>query len=158
MLEVWIMRHGEAVDPDQATVDSERQLTTTGRQQVGGLARWLREHAGTPERYLHSPLVRARQTAAVFADEYVRPDQLQLFPSLAPGMNSERLLSALATTTWSTVLCVGHQPDIGRCVSEMIGGGRFVIPPGFCAAITFSGPVVGGAGSLKWVTNPEWFG
>ncbi len=158
MLEVWIMRHGEAVDPDRATSDAERALTDVGRQQVAGLARWLKERTAAPERYLHSSLTRARQTAALVAEEFQSADLLQTSPAMSPGMTAERLLQELAATTWTRVLCVGHQPDISRCVSALIGGGRFSVPPGFCAAITFNGPLLPGAGSLLWVSDPEWFG
>ncbi|MDX1965792.1 MAG: phosphohistidine phosphatase SixA [Planctomycetaceae bacterium] len=158
MLEVWIMRHGEAADPDQAASDAERPLTELGRRQVGGLARWLMARTAPPERILHSALKRARQTANLFADELQALDLLQESAVMAPGMTAQRLLQELAATADSRVLCVGHQPDIGRCVAEMIGGGRFTIAPGFCAAITFRGPIVVGAGSLQWVCDPDWFG
>lgn len=158
VLEVWIMRHGEAADPDQAASDAERALTELGRRQVAGLARWLMARTAPPERILHSSLKRARQTANIFAEEFQSADLLQESPTMSPGMTAQRLLQELAATTDSRVLCVGHQPDIGRCVAEMISGGRFTIPPGFCAAVTFSGPIAVGAGSLQWVCHPDWFG
>lgn len=157
VLEVWIMRHGEAADPDQAASDAERALTELGRRQVASLARWLMARTAPPDRILHSSLKRARQTANIFADELQALELLRESAAMAPGMTAQRLLQELAGTTDSRVLCVGHQPDIGRCVGEMIGGGRFTIPPGFCAAVTFSGPIAVGAGSLQWVCDPDWF-
>ncbi len=157
MLEVWIMRHGEAVDPEQAASDFERQLTMNGRRQVAALSAWLKGHSPAPERILHSPLVRARQTAREFAQASGLAERVEEADCLAPGMSAERLLQVLSRRTDARVLCIGHQPDIGRCVSEMIGGGRFDISPGFCAAVLFQAAVLPGAGKLLWAATPDWF-
>ena len=69
MLKLWLARHGEAVDPDLARSDFHRTLTETGRQQLTGLTRWLIDRVEPPELILHSPLVRAQQTAETIAAE-----------------------------------------------------------------------------------------
>jgi phosphohistidine phosphatase SixA len=158
MLELWIMRHGEAVSPEEASSDAERSLTDFGRRQVAGLARWLQGRIELPEQIWHSPLRRARQTATVVAEELGIVDRLREVRVMSPGMSAERLLRELSAIPATPILCVGHQPDVGRCVSELIGGGRFDIPPGFCACVAFRGPLAVGAGSVQWVADPNWFG
>lgn len=158
MLELWLMRHGEAVDPDEAPRDELRPLTPRGTAQVEGLGRWLRERVAPLDAVWHSPLTRARQTATLMAREFGVLDRLTETPLMAPGMAAERLLAELAARPLERVLCVGHQPDIGQAVSALLGGGRCEIPPGFCAALRFPSRLQMGSGQLLWVTDPNWFG
>lgn len=157
MLELWIMRHGEAADPGSSS-DFDRPLTERGRQQVSSFASWLSARNPPPEQILHSPLCRARQTAQQFATGWRGSIPVTELPVLSPGMSAERLLGHFARSVNQRVLCIGHQPDIGRCVSEMIGGGRCSVAPGFCAAIEFRSQIVPGAGALLWIADPNWFG
>ena len=39
MLTLWLARHGEAVDPDEARSDFDRMLTDTGRRRLSALTR-----------------------------------------------------------------------------------------------------------------------
>ena len=68
-MKLWLARHGEAADTGHASSDHARQLTDLGRRQVSQLTRWLLEREEAPELILHSPLVRARQTAETIAGE-----------------------------------------------------------------------------------------
>ena len=154
-LELWLMRHGEAADPDAFGSDHERALTERGRRQVRELGLWLAARIAPPEVIWHSPLRRARETAKVMAEEFATEALEQ--PVLAPGMRAESLLAELAARSVSRALCVGHQPDIGRALSELIGGGRMSIAPGTCAAVAFRGPIIACAGSLRWFADAAWF-
>ena len=159
MLKLWLARHGEAVDPDAAYSDFDRTLTETGRRQVSGLARWLIERETPPELILHSPLVRARQTAETMAAE-IGTDLVvvRVENALSPGIDTEHLLKRLSDSMAEHVVCVGHQPDMSRCLSEMIGGGEIHFSPGTTARIDFGGPIIRHGGSLRWLANPRWFG
>jgi phosphohistidine phosphatase len=155
-LELWLMRHGEAAGSDASGTDHGRPLTERGRQQVQQFARWLAERAQAPDVVWHSPLRRARETAELMAAEFDLTAVEQIV--LSPGMRADRLLEALAARTVMRAVCVGHQPDIGGALRDMIGGGRLLISPGTCAAVVFTGPIVAGAGSLRWLSDPAWFG
>jgi phosphohistidine phosphatase len=67
MLKLWLARHGEAVDPDEAKSDFDRVLTDSGRRRLSEVTRWLLEREEPPELILHSPLIRAKQTAEAIA-------------------------------------------------------------------------------------------
>ena len=159
MLRFWLARHGEAVDPDQAHSDFERTLTENGRRRMLEMTRWLREREEPPELILHSPLVRARQTAEAIAGELESAGvTIRVETRLAPGINSEELLRYLGNMTVERVVCVGHQPDMSRCLAEIIGGGNIHFFPGTMASVEFHGPIMRGGGILRWVTDPHWFG
>lgn len=157
-LQLWLMRHGIAEDPDAAGSDDARALTNEGRQQVVRAAAWLRERVAAPELVWHSPLRRTTETAHAVAETMgiATPPQSQLI--MAPGMDAERLLAAVGSSAAEIILCVGHQPDIGAAIHDCVGGGRCAVPPGTIAAIDFRGPVVLGGGTLQWSLTPDWFG
>ena len=159
MLKLWLARHGEAVDPDASHSDYSRVLTENGRNQLTELTRWLIGREPAPELILHSPLVRAQQTAEAIAAE-IGSDQVvvRMESALAPGVDLDELLRRVSRTTAERILCVGHQPDMSRCLAEMIGGGQIHYSPGTIAGIDFPGPIVRHGGRLCWLAKPDWFG
>lgn len=158
MLTLWLARHGEAVDPDRANSDFDRALTESGRRKLTETASWLLDREQAPELVLHSPLVRARQTAETIAaviDDASVPVRVE--HRLSPGIDTDELLTYLSSTTAERILCVGHQPDMSRCAAEMIGGGHIQYYPGTIAGMVFSGPIIRSGGQLKWLVDPRWF-
>lgn len=158
MLTIWLARHGEAINPGDASADFGRILTETGRRQLTELTTWLVSRESPPELFLHSPLVRARQTAEVIAGVVgADSESIRVENSLSPGVDTDALLKSLSDTMAERILCVGHQPDTSRCLAEMIGGGHVHYSPGTIANIEFTGPVICGAGYLRWLADPRWF-
>lgn len=156
--QLWLMRHGQAEDPDTAGSDEERALSEFGRQQVNAAAVWLRERVPLPALIWHSPLRRTRETAETMSAALGRGITLESQPVLAPGMYAAQLFATVAASSAEIVLCVGHQPDIGAAIQEAIGGGRFGVPPGTIAALDFPSTVAPGSASLRWLIDPRWFG
>ena len=117
-----LVRHAEAApgDPDEL-----RPLTPHGREQ----ARELAERLPRPDAVLTSPLLRARETAALLT----RPHGLEPEPDerLAPGASDADVLAAIEGRG-ETVVVVGHQPDCG-IVASLLGAGEVRFPPaGHC--------------------------
>lgn len=158
MLKLWLARHSEAVDPDGATTDFDRRLTETGRRRFGELITWMMQREEAPELILHSPLVRARQTAEIAA-ELIGSDMvtLRVENRLAPGIDTDELLRHLADTMAERILCVGHQPDMSHCLAEMLGGGHIQYFPGTIACVEFPGPIIRSGAALRWLAAPQWF-
>lgn len=158
MLTIWLARHGEAESPDQSSSDFNRNLTEAGRQQLSQLTTWLISREEPPELFLHSPLVRARQTAEVIAHvSGADPGAIRAENRLAPGIITDDLLQTLSGTTAERILCVGHQPDVSRCLAETVGGGHYLYSPGTVARVDFTGPIIRGGGYLRWLCDPDWF-
>lgn len=156
-MKLWLARHGEACDPDRATSDHGRELTECGRRQVGQLTRWLLAREEAPELILHSPLVRARQTAETIAGEVGAGAIVMEERLLSPGVHTASLLRRLSDSGAKRIVCVGHQPDMSHCLAEMVGGGRHLYSPGTIAGVEFGSAVSTGAGSLRWLADPFWF-
>lgn len=133
-------------------------LTDDGIQQLVAVTTWLISREEPPELFLHSPLIRARQTAETIASAAgADPGSVRAENRLAPGVDTESLLKFLSNTTAERILCVGHQPDVSRCLAQMIGGGHVLYSPGTIARVDFSGPVICGGGYLRWIADPHWF-
>ena len=155
-MQIWMARHAEAADVDGFGSDAARPLTERGRQQTAELARWLRDRVALPEMIWHSPLLRARQTAEAFAAEWPDGPPIQESQVLAPGMSLSEVLEAIRSRTYESILCVGHQPDVGECVYQA-GGGRVSYSPGTVACLEFSQLLLPGAARLRWLSDPNWF-
>jgi phosphohistidine phosphatase len=156
-MRLWLARHGDAVGIDEAGSDFERRLSELGRGQMSQLGQWMKTRAEPPDLILHSPLKRAEETAAILRREIDPRIPIVAEPLLSPGLRCEQLLAKLAARTEAVVLCVGHQPDIGRSLSEILGGGRYSISPGTIAGIDFPQVIAAGGGQLRWLIDPGWF-
>ena len=118
-MKLLIMRHGEAGWHAQ---DEQRELTDAGRQQVARVAAQLAEGNCRPEIIWCSPLVRARQTAAIVAERLNCPIEEKLF--ITPDDDPARCLDALLVNTASPLLLVSHMPLVGVLTSLLTEGHR----------------------------------
>ncbi|MDR5834415.1 histidine phosphatase family protein [Caballeronia sp. LZ034LL] len=111
-----LWRHAEA--EDQAPSDLARQLTSRGRKQAQGVARWLKARVGDDAILLASPATRTIQTAEAFGDRY------RVVDTLAPGNGAQAVLDAAGWPDGigETVVVIGHQPTLGRLAALLMTG------------------------------------
>ncbi|MDR5820557.1 histidine phosphatase family protein [Caballeronia sp. LZ043] len=111
-----LWRHAEA--EDQAPSDLARQLTSRGRKQAQGVARWLKARVGDDAILLASPATRTIQTAEAFGDRY------RVVDALAPGNSAQAALDAAGWPDGigETVVVIGHQPTLGRLAALLMTG------------------------------------
>ncbi|WP_180970437.1 phosphohistidine phosphatase SixA [Burkholderia sp. WAC0059] len=111
-----LWRHAEA--EDVAASDLARQLTTRGRKQAQGVAKWLRARLGDDALILASPAARTIQTAEALTDQY------RVVPDLAPGASVDAVLAAVGWPHGAapTVVVVGHQPTLGEAAGRLLSG------------------------------------
>ncbi|MDR5779909.1 histidine phosphatase family protein [Caballeronia sp. LZ065] len=111
-----LWRHAEA--EDQAPSDLARQLTSRGRKQAQGVARWLKARVGDDALLLASPATRTIQTAEAFGDRY------RVVDALAPGNSAQAVLDAAGWPDGigETVVVIGHQPTLGRLAALLMTG------------------------------------
>lgn len=116
---VYFLRHAEA-EP-HCEDDLSRALTTKGQDQARRVAAFIQHSKIPPAPILTSHFVRARETAAIVADE-LQWDAPREEAWLGCGMAAEtcfRQLSRLSAHTG--ILLVGHEPDFGDTIAEWIG-------------------------------------
>ncbi len=116
---LYLLRHAEA--EVLAPSDSARRLTPKGEEQAERVGKFCRRHEIAPAIILTSPVTRARQTAEIAARQLGDIEMVEV-PWAACGMDPFSALKELAVyDKFSSVLLVGHQPDLGALASVLMG-------------------------------------
>ena len=161
-MDIYLIRHTEAVDPEQAgdMSDFDRPLTEAGRAQAEQLAKGLPIRGAHIQRLLVSPLVRARQTAEpLIAAWGLNGDGVVECDELAPGGRRRKLARRLTRQPAPAVGLVGHRPDLNDFAAWLIGNKRvrIALDKGGVALIRTDGDEVDkGAGELIWLLPERW--
>src|SRR5690349_4586538 len=127
-MDLLIVRHAIAFERNARRWrdDGERPLSPEGMVRARKAAAGLKQVAERPQCVLASPLVRAKQTAAILTEFAGWPKAMEC-PALAPDASPEEVFTALAARKEKTVAVVGHQPGLGRllatCLPPQMRGG-----------------------------------
>ncbi len=154
-MDLVLVRHGAAEDRESFAAsgrpDAERPLTERGRRKLDGTARGLRALVPRLERIATSPLVRARQTAAILAESYAGPEPLAI-RELAPGASRTSLLRWLRRQPREGALVlVGHEPDLGDLARWLCGSEEPVaLEKGGACLVRVPGDLGAGRAALIW--------
>jgi phosphohistidine phosphatase len=118
-MKLILARHGAAEDKADSKEDADRILTAEGREQADLLGRVVAATMGTVDGLWTSPLMRALQTAGTASKHLkIKPT---VEPHLALSGDLEQLTWKLHREALSTVVLVGHQPDLGRLAARLLG-------------------------------------
>jgi phosphohistidine phosphatase len=121
-VDVFLIRHADAIDETLELRDPMRHLTAAGRTQAQSLGDRLRWHDCTPTHIWTSPLVRAVQTAELVATGLASRISVEVLPMLAPGENAHAVVAAVkALAADASVLLVGHEPGISGIGALLLG-------------------------------------
>jgi len=125
-VQVFLIRHAEAIDETLAIRDPHRHLTPHGREQARGLGDRLRWHDCLPTLFLTSPLVRAVQTAELVAANVHATCPVTVAPDLAPDGDPKAVAAAIAKLPpASAVVLVGHEPGLSAVGAIVTGDPEF---------------------------------
>ena len=163
IVELYLIRHGIAVDRDSNTNDEERTLTDQGRQKTQKVAERLHQLGLRFDLILTSPLVRARQTAEILYS-FGLSSQLEDSISLAPDGDINTWLGWLerqqAAFSISVLALVGHQPNLGQLAEILVWSeARAVLILKKAGIIGLKLPTTGtpiGRSQLLWLTPPKF--
>jgi phosphohistidine phosphatase len=124
-MHVYLVRHGIAVsstDP-ASPADPERPLTPRGVEKAAEAARGIAELGIHPSLLLTSPLLRAVQTAEIFAEALGFPvTRLRRSDSLTPESKPALLFAELARVRAREVMCFGHAPHLDHTIAAATAG------------------------------------
>lgn len=134
---------------DRPPQDFDRRLTPEGRGKLRRVLRAFARQIEAPPIVYSSPLVRARQTAAMAGRILDVP--VQVTDSLRPGGDAYGWLRTLED---EDLMVVGHEPDLSWLGAQFLG---LPSPP---FALKKSGMAllegVPGHGKLHWLVTPRW--
>jgi phosphohistidine phosphatase len=157
LMQILVVRHAPAEDAVfPGGSDSSRELTPRGRKLFTEFVERFVKQTSVPDLVLYSPLVRTVQTAEILAKgTNLQSHQSRVEPLLAPGMPISQLVSSIGQLRANCLALVGHNPDVGLLVSDLIGGGSFDFKKGSIACIDFAGNVEPEMGKLTWFASPK---
>lgn len=166
-MELYILRHGDAVDliAGGYTSDGQRPLSAQGQEEVAGVAAGLANLGLCLDRLLTSPLVRARQTADLLAASLTVAEPPTICPDLGPGGQLTAILNAArrgqgtgASRRGQRVMVVGHLPSLGQLAAWLVWGDPDLAIPlrtaGLCRVDLADGAGPG-QGDLRWLLPPR---
>jgi phosphohistidine phosphatase len=161
-VQIYIVRHGEAIDHHDPSVTSDamRPLTERGHHDVETMGRLLARLGVQPDLILSSPLVRARQTAEIFAETLTPDSQPQISDELGPGGSPAGLLHDIIRRRGvQCALVAGHMPGVGRLAGYLAFGDPLNVIPfrtGAICRIDVDDDAPGpGGGDLRWCIPPR---
>lgn len=151
-MHVYLIRHAHA---DDGKNDALRPLSQKGRAQIRRLGRLLREaKAVEAAEFWHSPLVRSRETAELFARQLKSDALLREVSGLRPEDDPERVAAKLGDAR-RPVAVVGHDPHLSALASLLVTGHSE--PPVFrlkkCAVLRLDR--TSGGWTVRWHVSPE---
>jgi phosphohistidine phosphatase len=161
-MHLYLVRHALAAEADAKRWPDDRQrpLTTAGarrfKRTAGALVAVMHDSAKV-DRLLSSPLVRARETAAILHRAGL-PAPIEE-SVLAPGRTAARVLAVLRAHDAQSIVVVGHEPDLGRLLAVCIAGPEARLSlrfrKGGAACLYFAGAPRVGEASLEWLLPPK---
>jgi phosphohistidine phosphatase len=114
-VDFYLVRHGEAVP---ATLDTRRPLTRVGREEVERVARSAVDRGITVASIYHSGILRAQQTAEIFAQALAHVN-VQPITGLLP-QDDPAIAKAEMEISEDPIMLVGHLPHMHRLLSLLI--------------------------------------
>jgi len=123
-MKVYLIRHAIAeerhVFAQSGRPDSERPLTSKGRDRMEKSADSLITSEPSIDIFLQSPLVRSQQTVDVLKARYKKAKVITT-DLLSPGHSAAKLFEYLESFHGqNSVALVGHEPDMGQFLSWML--------------------------------------
>ena len=127
-MQIFLVRHAEAVDETLTLRDPQRHLTPHGRLQARALGDRMRWHDCHPTHVWSSPLVRAVQTAEIAISAFGAEGPLEIHPGLVPEARVSAAAQLVDDHVGETLALVGHQPLMGALAAFLLGLGS--VPAG----------------------------
>ncbi len=160
-MKIYLVRHGIAAERLGGAVlnDSQRPLTDEGKAETRQVAQGLKRLGAEPTLLVASPLVRARQTAEIFADVLTAKEEIKICDALAPGGSSSNLYKFLRQLNLAEEIALfGHEPDIGRLTATLLWAGPELDLPfkkAGVARVDVQDLPPTSPGILKWFLTPK---
>jgi phosphohistidine phosphatase len=154
---LYFLRHASAGKSVlDSTKDERRALDEDGILQaryVGGLLANLDVQV---EQIVSSPLKRARQTAAIVANELAFESPVQVEDALRPQAQVAQFQSLLLRLrAYESVMLVGHNPSLNEFLSRTISAGAGLAKIDFKKGSVAKVEIAGRKGTLAWLVTPK---
>jgi phosphohistidine phosphatase len=159
-MELYMIRHGLAVERGEYANDDDRPLTDEGIRRTKRVAKRLHELGIKVDLIQTSPLVRARQTAEILLTVGLSK-QLEESIDLKPDGALEHWLTWLQTWRQNgekSLAIVGHEPDLGTWTEQLVWGEarhNLVVKKAGVIGLLLPDDAPVGRSQLFWFTPPR---
>jgi phosphohistidine phosphatase len=156
-MKIYIFRHGEAEDigKNGVYVDEARRLTEKGQRDAQKMGAYLKAKQHKVDLLLHSPLMRAVQTAEILAAEL--GCEKKSVNELSTDFGARTYLEVLANhKSVQSLALVAHQPTLTKVIATLISGehhAQFRFEPCSLAVITIGTTLMNG--ELQLLLSPN---
>ena len=159
MKTIYLMRHGQAIDPALSAHDKSRELTAIGVAQARQAAKFLQEKQVKLQHIIHSDAVRTTTTAEAFA-EVLNLSSLLVAESELYNASIDRWLHIVRALDnhQDQIILVGHNLGITRFACYLTDEDLPDMQTASVCAIQLAiddwQSVHSGVGHLQWMFNP----
>jgi phosphohistidine phosphatase len=158
-MEIYLVRHAIAVERGTPGYpNDDRPLTDDGREKMEKAAKGIATLVEDFDLILTSPLSRARETAEIVAHAVVGDADVHLTDALLPPAAPVEALALLGKyRDCERVLLTGHEPNMSRLATALLGGDASVIEfkKGALCRIDVAGRALKNPGTLIYLLPPR---
>lgn len=151
IVDFYLVRHGEAVSE---TLDPRRPLTPAGREEVERVAQLAAQRKIAVSAIFHSGILRAQQTAEIFAEALGPAIKVQKITGLLP-QDDPAIAKAEMDVSEQPIMLVGHLPHMNRLVSLLIHGNPDREVVAFSPATVVCCSRSGSDWKIAWTLGPQ---
>lgn len=158
-MNLYLMRHAIAAEPDENIDDSQRSLTEKGQRKLTKIAHNLEKIDVKFELILTSPYLRTRQTASVVADVLkLKKKCVVESENLSPLGFADKLVEEINTTEpVENLLLIGHEPFLSQLIGVLIVGDaslRIDLKKAGLCKLSTEQLTYGRCATLEWLLTP----
>ncbi len=156
-MKLYIFRHAQAEDIGKNGVfhDEERRLTEKGQQDAQNMGSYLKSKKHHVQLCLHSPFVRAMQTAQILASQLGA--ETKPIHELSTDFGVRTYMEVISKyKDVENLAIVAHQPTLTKLISMLMSGEhhmQFHFEPCSLAVVHISSTLIGG--ELQLLLSPN---
>ncbi|HEY7317322.1 MAG TPA: phosphohistidine phosphatase SixA [Candidatus Binatia bacterium] len=150
-MNIYLVRHGEAVSE---RMDPERPLTPSGREEVEQVARKAAARGVQVSAIFHSGILRAKQTAEIFAAHLQFNSGVQKLSGLLPQDDPAVAKGEIEAAEHSIIL-VGHLPHLNRLLALLVRGDTELVVMELAPATLVCCSFDGSKWKIAWTLSPQ---
>ena len=149
-MKLYLVRHATA--SDSAPSDADRRLTREGEAEARVIGKALAKLGVKPDAIAASPLLRARETAAIIGSA-LGDGEVEIVEELENGPSTTALIRGLKAHAGAReLILVGHMPSLAEHLAEFLGVKNtqgFPLGKGTVVCLEMD-LLCEGAGQLRW--------
>lgn len=157
-MEIYILRHGVAEEPQAGQPDAERALTSEGRKKLRNVLKTVADAGVAPSLILTSPYKRAMQTAQLAAEILDYKGELLRTDALKPGSVPKSVWEEIRVhKDQETILLSGHEPLFSRLTAYLLASPTLHVDfkKGAIACVEVDRFPAEPHGVLRWMLTPK---